>query len=81
MASKGLVCAVLGPSSSGLQQSARSRTFVASHSRRTSLRPGRLQVVNIAAPARQPLSIPSLVPDEALIDEVRGQPVAQCRRK
>ena len=79
MAAKGLACAVLGPPSSGLQQNARSR-FVASHSRRASLRPGRLQVVNIAAPARQPLSIPSFVPDEALIDEVRGWPVAQCRR-
>lgn len=74
------MCAGIGPASAALQQRVPSRTFIATPCRRACARPGRLQVANIAAPARPPLMIPSIVPDEALIDEVRGWSSAQCRR-
>jgi hypothetical protein len=67
---------------SGLhQRSAHSRTLLAGAPRRPVCRPGRLQVANIASPAREPLTLPSVVPDNVLIDEVRSPSwSAWCRR-
>lgn len=67
----GYSCAGLG--ASGLQhRRALSRTLVDRAARRPVCRPGHLQVANIASPAREPLTLPAVVPENVFIDEVRG---------
>lgn len=59
----------------GLQQRrAHSRIAVDRPGRRAAARPCRLHVAAIAAPPRPPLSIPSVVPQQAYVDEVRRPP-------
>ena len=63
----------------GLQQHrAHSRMAAVRPGRRAATRPCRLNVAAIAAPPRPPLSIPSVVPEQTFIDEVRSPPLL-CR--
>ena len=56
------------------QRRAHSRIAVNTPGRRVAARPSRLRVAAIAAPPRPPLSIPSVIPEQAIIDEVRSPP-------
>ncbi len=67
----GCACLGLGAARQQLRKPA-SRTMLPGAHRRAALRPARLNIANIASPPREPLTLPSVVPETALIDEVRS---------
>lgn len=67
----GYACSGLGAGSLQFRRTP-SRTMLPGAARRAAVRPSRLQVANIASPAREPIILPSVIPETAFIDEVRS---------